>query len=146
MCIRDSSLSTVDSCVGRSYDLIIFDEAALGADGEAAFNVALRPTLDKPNSKAIFISTPRGKNNWFSKFFDRGFTEDFPEWCSITADYTENSRSFGLSAPAGNYYVGSKEQELTDIVAPAGELPIDQFGNKVRTCLLYTSPSPRDRS
>jgi phage terminase large subunit len=86
------SLSTVDSCVGRSYDLIIFDEAALGGDGEAAFNVALRPTLDKPNSKAIFISTPRGKNNWFSKFFERGFSQEFPEWCSITADYTENSR------------------------------------------------------
>jgi phage terminase large subunit len=90
--IRMGSLSTVDSCVGRSYDLIIFDEAALGGDGEAAFNVALRPTLDKPNSKAIFISTPRGKNNWFSRFFERGFSPDFPEWCSITADYTENSR------------------------------------------------------
>lgn len=90
--IRMGSLSTVDSCVGRSYDLIIFDEAALGADGEAAFNVALRPTLDKPNSKAIFISTPRGKNNWFSRFFQRGFSDDFPEWCSITADYTENAR------------------------------------------------------
>lgn len=90
--IRMGSLSTVDSCVGRSYDLIIFDEAALGADGEAAFNVALRPTLDKPNSKAIFISTPRGKNNWFSRFFERGFSDDFPEWVSITADYTENVR------------------------------------------------------
>ena len=89
--IRLGSLSTVDSCVGRSYDLIIFDEAALG-DGEAAFNIALRPTLDKPGSKAIFISTPRGKNNWFSRFFDRGFSDEFPQWASITADYTENSR------------------------------------------------------
>ena len=90
--IRMGSLSTVDSTVGRSYDLIIFDEAALGSDGEAAFNVALRPTLDKPNSKAIFISTPRGKNNWFSKFYERGFSAEFPEWASITADYTENTR------------------------------------------------------
>ena len=89
--IRLGSLSTVDSCVGRSYDLIIFDEAALG-DGEAAFNIALRPTLDKPGSKAIFISTPRGKNNWFSRFFDRGFSDEFPQWASITADYSENSR------------------------------------------------------
>ena len=89
--IRLGSLSTVDSCVGRSYDLIIFDEAALG-DGEEAFNVALRPTLDKPGSKAIFISTPRGKSNWFSRFFDRGFSEHFPEWASITATYHENHR------------------------------------------------------
>ena len=90
--IRMGSLSTVDSCVGRSYDLIIFDEAALGKDGQDAFNVSLRPTLDRPNSKAIFISTPRGKNNWFSVFFHRGFSAEFPEWCSITADWTENDR------------------------------------------------------
>ena len=90
--IRMGSLSTVDSCVGRSYDLIIFDEAALGADGMEAFNISLRPTLDKPNSKAIFISTPRGKNNWFSVLFQRGFSDEYPEWVSLTADYTENDR------------------------------------------------------
>lgn len=90
--IRMGSISTVDSCVGRSYNLIIFDEAALGADAEDAFNIALRPTLDKPGSKAIFISTPRGKNNWFSTFYNRGFSKDYPEWVSIHADYTENER------------------------------------------------------
>jgi len=90
--IRMGSLSTVDSCVGRSYDLIIFDEAALGSGGEAAFNVALRPTLDKPGSKAIFISTPRGRNNWFSRFWNRGFDPNFREWISIQADYSENTR------------------------------------------------------
>ena len=90
--VRMGSLSTVDSSVGRSYDLIIFDEAALGANGEAAFNVSLRPTLDRPGAKAIFISTPRGRQNWFSKFYQRGFTTEFAEWCSIQADYTENTR------------------------------------------------------
>ncbi len=90
--IRMGSVNQVDSCVGRSYDLIIFDEAAL-VDGEDAFNVALRPTLDKDNSKALFISTPRGKNNWFAKFFNRGFTEDFPEWASIRATYKDNPRT-----------------------------------------------------
>ncbi len=89
--IRMGSVNQVDSCVGRSYDLIIFDEAAL-ADGKDAFNVALRPTLDKENSKAIFISTPRGKNNWFSEFFFRGFQDDFQEWASIRATYRDNPR------------------------------------------------------
>lgn len=90
--VRMGSLSTVDSVVGRSYNIILFDEAALGVDGESAFNVQLRPTLDRPNSKAIFISTPRGQNNWFSRFYQRGFSELYPEWCSLTADYTENPR------------------------------------------------------
>jgi len=89
--IRMGSINQVDSCVGRSYDLIIFDEAAL-ADGKEAFNVALRPTLDKDNSKALFISTPRGKNNWFAEFFNRGFTDEFPEWASIRATYKDNPR------------------------------------------------------
>lgn len=90
--IRMGSINQVDSCVGRSYDLIIFDEAAL-ADGMEAFNVALRPTLDKPNSKAIFISTPRGRNNWFSVLFARGFSEEYPQWASIKATYKDNPRT-----------------------------------------------------
>ena len=89
--VRMGSVNQVDSCVGRSYDLIIFDEAAL-ADGKDAFNVALRPTLDKENSKELFISTPRGRNNWFSEFFYRGFSDEFPEWCSIRATYQDNPR------------------------------------------------------
>ena len=90
--IRLGSVNQIDSVVGRSYDFVLFDEAAL-ADGESAFNVAIRPTLDKPNSKAIFISTPRGRNNWFSKFFNRGFTDEFKEWASIKATWHDNPRA-----------------------------------------------------
>jgi hypothetical protein len=89
--IRMGSVNQVDSTVGRSYDLIIFDEAAL-ADGKDAFNVALRPTLDKENSKAVFISTPRGRNNWFADFWQRGFNDEFKDWCAIRATYHENPR------------------------------------------------------
>lgn len=90
--IRMGSVGTVDSSVGRSYDLIIFDEAALSSAGEEAFERSLRPTLDRPGAKAVFISTPRGKNNWFAQFYNRGFDDSYPEWCSIRADYTENAR------------------------------------------------------
>lgn len=89
--IRMGSVNQVDSCVGRSYDLIIFDEAAL-SDGMDAFNVALRPTLDKENAKVLFISTPRGKSNWFAELFYRGFSSEYPQWCSIKATYHENDR------------------------------------------------------
>ena len=89
--IRMGSVNQVDSTVGRSYDLIIFDEAAL-ADGKDAFNVALRPTLDKENSKAVFISTPRGRNNWFADFWQRGYNDEFKDWCAIRATYHENPR------------------------------------------------------
>lgn len=90
--VRMGSITQVDSCVGRSYNLIVFDEAALSSKGEEAFNIALRPTLDKPGSKAIFISTPRGRKNWFTKFYERGFSSEYPQWASIHADYLENPR------------------------------------------------------
>lgn len=90
--IRMGSVTQVDSVVGRSYDLIIFDEAALNDKGVDAFNIQLRPTLDKPNSKCIFISTPRGKN-WFYEFYKRGFSADFPSWVSIHSTYKDNPRA-----------------------------------------------------
>lgn len=90
--IRLGSVNQIDSVVGRSYDFVLFDEAAL-ADGEQAFNVAIRPTLDKPGSKALFISTPRGRNNWFSRFYTRGFNDEFSEWVSIKATWHDNPRA-----------------------------------------------------
>lgn len=91
--IKVASVSRVDSAVGRSYDLIIFDEAALNDAGGQAFNIALRPTLDKDHSKCLFISTPRG-DNWFRKFFERGFDpQKYPGWLSIHANWKENDRA-----------------------------------------------------
>lgn len=88
--IRLGSVNQIDSVVGRSYDFVLFDEAAL-AEGESAFNVAIRPTLDRVGSKALFISTPRGRNNWFSKFYNLGFSD--PEWISIKATWRDNPRA-----------------------------------------------------
>jgi len=89
--IRLGSINQVESTVGRSYQMIIFDEAALSRKGEEAFNISLRPTLDRANSKAIFITTPRGRN-WLYDFYMRGFSDEFPQWCSIRSDYRENPR------------------------------------------------------
>jgi hypothetical protein len=98
--IRMGSISQANSVVGRSYDLIIFDEAALDDKGAEVFNIQLRPTLDKVNSKAVFISTPRGRN-WFYDFWMRGFQKDeevsddenFEDWASIRSDYSDNPRA-----------------------------------------------------
>ena len=90
--IKLGSVSQVNSCVGRSYDLILFDEAALDPKGMDAFNIQLRPTLDKPNSKAIFISTPRG-TNYFHEFYMRGFNDNFPKWVSVHSTWEDNPRT-----------------------------------------------------
>lgn len=90
--IKLASAERADSAVGRSYDLIIFDEAALHSMGKDVFDVALRPTLDKLNSKCLFISTPRG-DNYFKEFYDRGFSPDFKAWISIHSTWEDNPRA-----------------------------------------------------
>jgi phage terminase large subunit len=98
--LKFGSVSSVNSLVGRSYDLILFDEAALDGNGRDAFNIQLRPTLDKPNSKVIFISTPRGLN-YFHEFYMRGFDKDtnngkdkqFSKWISIHSTWHDNPRN-----------------------------------------------------
>ena len=92
--VRMGSISQVDSVVGRSYDLILFDECALDDNGQDAFNIQLRPTLDRANTKAIFISTPRG-HNWFYDFYQRGFSEEekWKRWCSVKSTVDDNPRA-----------------------------------------------------
>lgn len=92
--IKLASAERADSAVGRSYDLIIFDEAALSDKGGDAFQIQLRPTLDKPNSKAIFISTPRG-SNYFKTFFEQGKSEDpnLANWVAIHGTWRDNPRA-----------------------------------------------------
>lgn len=90
--LKMASVGNANAALGRSYDLILFDEAAIDDRGGEAFNVVLMPTLDKENSKAIFISTPRG-SNWMKDFYDNGFNdEETPEWCSIFGTYKDNPR------------------------------------------------------
>lgn len=131
--IRLGSISQVDSCVGRSYDLIIFDEAALDNNGASAFNIQLRPTLDKILSKCIFISTPRG-NNYFKTFYDYGFENS--EWCSIKADWQENPRATLRDIESAKCTMSSAEfrqEYYADFIAIQGkiyELPIENVTSR----------------
>lgn len=137
--VRMGSISTVDSCVGRSYDLILFDEAALsGNRGLEAFNIQLRPTLDKIGSKAVFISTPRGKLNFFSQFYDRGFSDEFPEWVSLKADYKENPRMASQDVEEAKRSMASAEfaqEYLADFSVFAGQV----YNYDSKNTVEYTS-------
>lgn len=90
--IKFGSIAQANSLVGRSYSMILFDECALDPKGQEAFNIQLRPTLDKQNSKVIFISTPRGLN-WFYDFYQRGFDPTQPEWFSVHSTWRDNPRA-----------------------------------------------------
>jgi hypothetical protein len=70
------------SLVGRAANLIIVDEAALIPDSEY-FERDLRPAMSTfHDSRILFISTPRGKENYLHKFYNRGQDPDFDAWGS----------------------------------------------------------------
>ena len=85
------SVNRADSVVGRSYNLVIFEEQQISRQGGDVFDIQVGPMLDKQNSKAIFISTPRG-DNWFRTFYDRGTSADLSRWVSVHGTYRDNPR------------------------------------------------------
>jgi len=76
------SANNRDSLVGRAAHLIIVDEAAIIPDDEY-FTRDLRPALSTyPDSRALFISTPRGKTNYLYTYYLRGQDPEFDDWGS----------------------------------------------------------------
>ena len=85
------SANNRDSLVGRAANLLIVDEAAI-IDDDEYFTRDLRPALSTfEDSRALFISTPRGKGNYLYSYFLRGEDNEFPEWGSGLHTWRSNS-------------------------------------------------------
>jgi hypothetical protein len=65
---------------GRKYHLAVIDEAAIVSDARI-WQAAIRPLLTDYRGKALFCSTPRGRN-WFWNLFVQGQDESFENWQS----------------------------------------------------------------
>ena len=72
------SADNPDSLRGEGLDYVVLDECAFM--GEAAWNEALRPALADRLGRALFISTPKGRN-WFWRLWQLGQNGD-AEWQS----------------------------------------------------------------
>jgi hypothetical protein len=69
----------LDAMRGTKYHLVIIDEASYIPNLEDGWNNSIRPTLTDYKGKAIFLSTPRGKNYFYSMFMRGGE----PNWESF---------------------------------------------------------------
>jgi phage terminase large subunit-like protein len=67
------SADNEDSIRSEAFDLVILDEAA--RIPETAWTDAIMPTLADSDGDAILISTPRGRN-WFFTEYQRGISSD----------------------------------------------------------------------
>ena len=62
----------LDNLRGRKFHLVIIDEASFIPDLENGWNNSIRPTLTDYKGKAVFLSTPKGKNYFYSLFMKAG--------------------------------------------------------------------------
>jgi hypothetical protein len=58
----------LDNLRGRKFHWVIIDEASFIPDLEQGWLNSIRPTLTDFKGKALFLSTPRGKNYFYSLF------------------------------------------------------------------------------
>ena len=97
---------------------------ASSESGEFNKKGTLQPDANKRASEQFLSNTGRGQTKRLFKNLELNL---------YAPDYTDNSRSFGLKAPQGNYYIGSKERDPSNSIFPENQLPLDQFGNKVKS-------------
>jgi hypothetical protein len=58
----------LDNLRGRKFNIVIIDEASYISDLEHGWQNSIRPTLTDFKGRAIFLSTPKGKNYFYSLF------------------------------------------------------------------------------
>ena len=73
-----------DAIRGNTFDYCVCDEAAYYP--RDVFEFVIRPTLLVKGKKCYIISTPRGKHNWFYKYY----SQDNKSYTSIEGNYLEN--------------------------------------------------------
>lgn len=107
--LEAKSMENPDSLAGEANDLVIVDEAALNEKLEDIYMQMLRPTLMDKEGSAIFISTPRGKNDFYKLFLfgqqgdkqrsgkmkievdpETGVDNDMTEWSSFQRTSYDN--------------------------------------------------------
>ena len=77
--IRFFTGERLDAMRGLKFHLVIIDEASYIPNLQEGWQNSIRPTLTDYKGKAIFLSTPKGKNFFYSLFIKH----DEPDWESF---------------------------------------------------------------
>jgi len=83
--VQVRSADNPDSLRGEGLDFLVMDECAFIK--EAAWSEALRPSLSDREGRALFISTPKGRN-WFWREYQKGLASEpgYSSWRFETSD------------------------------------------------------------
>jgi hypothetical protein len=137
------SMDSADSIRGEAFHLVIIDEAA--RIPEEAWTDAIQPTLADYDGRAVLISTPKGRQNWFYREYARGLEENNPRYQSWHAPSSANPspqiRRAAIEAkervPERTY----RQEWLAEFIEFEGTV----FRN-IAACLAGDKPSPADHA
>lgn len=128
----------LDNLRGRKFHLVIVDEASFIPDLENGWNNSIRPTLTDYKGKAVFLSTPKGKNFFYSLFMKEGEND----WGSFK--FTSYDNPF-----IDPQEIDDARMQLPDVVfeqeymANPAENSANPFGNAfIRNCVKPISNKP----
>lgn len=128
----------LDNLRGRKFHLVIVDEASFIPDLENGWNNSIRPTLTDYKGKAVFLSTPKGKNFFYSLFMKEGEND----WSSFK--FTSYDNPF-----IDPQEIDDARMQLPEVVfeqeymANPSENSANPFGNAfIRSCVKPISNQP----
>ena len=138
--IRFFTGENLDRMRGMKFHLCIIDEAAHIPRLEDGWINAIRPTLTDYQGRAIFLSTPRGKNYFYSLYL-KGLNNE-PDWASFKYDTYSNPHIEPAEVDAARSLmpeVAFRQEYLAD----PSENSANPFGMSfIRQCVYPISDRP----
>jgi hypothetical protein len=131
----------IDNMRGSKYHFVIVDEAAFVKDFESAWLEVIRPTLTDYKGRALFISTPRGRN-YFYALGQRGADSD-PRYSEYQEFYFTSYDNPHIDASEIDAAKTELPEEIfnQEYLALASENAANPFGTKYIDLNIQTDQS-----
>lgn len=127
----------LDNLRGRKFHFIVIDEASFIPDLENGWLNSIRPTLTDYKGRALFLSTPKGKNFFYSLYLRNG-----DDWQSFKFSTYDNPH-------IDKNEINDAKSQLPEVVfeqeymANPMENSANPFGNKfITSCVKPLSTNP----
>lgn len=133
----------LDNLRGRKFHLVIIDEASFIPNLEDGWLNSIRPTLTDYKGRALFISTPKGKNYFYSLFMKSGESD----WQSFkfttydnpyidTAEIDDARKQLPQAVFEQEYMANAMENasnpfgsnHINECIKPISTLPVAYYG------------------
>jgi hypothetical protein len=138
--IRFFTGEKLDRLRGQSFHTAIIDEASFIPNLESGWQNSIRPTLTDYSGNALFLSTPRGKNYFYSLFM-KGDGSD-SDWQSFKYSSYDNPHISGMEIDAARDQLPADVFRQEYLADPMDNAANPFGGTYIRQCIYPISTAP----